>query len=48
MVPNLVGTRCLAGSASRPTKSWTWPREEAERVGHRYLGPEHVLLGVLA
>jgi ATP-dependent Clp protease ATP-binding subunit ClpA len=23
-------------------------REEAERVGHRYLGPEHVLLGVLA
>jgi Clp amino terminal domain, pathogenicity island component len=22
-------------------------REEAERVGHRYLGPEHVLLGVL-
>jgi ATP-dependent Clp protease ATP-binding subunit ClpC len=23
-------------------------REEAERAGHRYLGPEHVLLGVLA
>jgi ATP-dependent Clp protease ATP-binding subunit ClpA len=23
-------------------------REEAERCGHRYLGPEHVLLGVLA
>jgi ATP-dependent Clp protease ATP-binding subunit ClpA len=23
-------------------------REEAERFGHRYLGPEHVLLGVLA
>jgi ATP-dependent Clp protease ATP-binding subunit ClpA len=23
-------------------------REEAERHGHRYLGPEHVLLGVLA
>ena len=23
-------------------------REEAERLGHRYLGPEHVLLGVLA
>jgi ATP-dependent Clp protease ATP-binding subunit ClpA len=23
-------------------------REEAERSGHRYLGPEHVLLGVLA
>jgi ATP-dependent Clp protease ATP-binding subunit ClpA len=23
-------------------------REEADRVGHRYLGPEHVLLGVLA
>jgi ATP-dependent Clp protease ATP-binding subunit ClpA len=23
-------------------------REEAERYGHRYLGPEHVLLGVLA
>jgi ATP-dependent Clp protease ATP-binding subunit ClpA len=23
-------------------------REEAERGGHRYLGPEHVLLGVLA
>ncbi|HEV3497399.1 MAG TPA: Clp protease N-terminal domain-containing protein, partial [Actinomycetes bacterium] len=23
-------------------------REEAERVGDRYLGPEHVLLGVLA
>jgi len=23
-------------------------REEAERVGHRYLGPEHVLLGLLA
>jgi ATP-dependent Clp protease ATP-binding subunit ClpA len=23
-------------------------REEAERVGHRYLGPEHVLLGMLA
>jgi ATP-dependent Clp protease ATP-binding subunit ClpA len=22
-------------------------REEAERIGHRYLGPEHVLLGVL-
>jgi ATP-dependent Clp protease ATP-binding subunit ClpA len=22
--------------------------EEAERAGHRYLGPEHVLLGVLA
>jgi ATP-dependent Clp protease ATP-binding subunit ClpA len=25
-----------------------WAREEAERAGHRYLGPEHVLLGVLA
>jgi ATP-dependent Clp protease ATP-binding subunit ClpA len=23
-------------------------RDEAERAGHRYLGPEHVLLGVLA
>ena len=23
-------------------------REEAERAGHRYLGPEHVLLGLLA
>jgi ATP-dependent Clp protease ATP-binding subunit ClpA len=23
-------------------------QEEAERVGHRYLGPEHVLLGLLA
>src|SRR6266545_67188 len=23
-------------------------REEAERVGHRYLGPEHLLLGMLA
>jgi ATP-dependent Clp protease ATP-binding subunit ClpA len=23
-------------------------RDEAERLGHRYLGPEHVLLGVLA
>jgi ATP-dependent Clp protease ATP-binding subunit ClpA len=23
-------------------------REEAERAGHRYLGPEHVLLGVVA
>jgi hypothetical protein len=23
-------------------------REEAERFGHRYLGPEHVLLGLLA
>ena len=23
-------------------------REEAERSGHRYLGPEHVLLGLLA
>ena len=23
-------------------------REEAERTGHRYLGPEHVLLGLLA
>jgi hypothetical protein len=23
-------------------------REEAERCGHRYLGPEHVLLGLLA
>ena len=23
-------------------------REEADRAGHRYLGPEHVLLGVLA
>jgi ATP-dependent Clp protease ATP-binding subunit ClpC len=23
-------------------------REEAERGGHRYLGPEHVLLGLLA
>ena len=23
-------------------------REEAERFGHRYLGPEHVLLGVVA
>ena len=23
-------------------------REEAERAGHRYLGPEHLLLGVLA
>jgi ATP-dependent Clp protease ATP-binding subunit ClpA len=23
-------------------------REEAERCGHRYLGPEHILLGVLA
>jgi ATP-dependent Clp protease ATP-binding subunit ClpA len=23
-------------------------REEAERCGHRYLGPEHVLLGILA
>jgi ATP-dependent Clp protease ATP-binding subunit ClpA len=23
-------------------------REEAERCGHRYLGPEHVLLGMLA
>jgi ATP-dependent Clp protease ATP-binding subunit ClpA len=23
-------------------------QEEAERLGHRYLGPEHVLLGVLA
>ena len=22
-------------------------REEAERCGHRYLGPEHVLLGTL-
>jgi ATP-dependent Clp protease ATP-binding subunit ClpA len=22
-------------------------REEAERCGHRYLGPEHVLLGML-
>ena len=22
-------------------------REEAERVGHRYLGPEHLVLGVL-
>ena len=24
------------------------PREEAERFGHRYLGPEHVQLGLLA
>jgi ATP-dependent Clp protease ATP-binding subunit ClpC len=23
-------------------------REEAERAGHRYLGPEHLLLGLLA
>ena len=23
-------------------------REEAERAGHRYLGPEHVLVGLLA
>jgi ATP-dependent Clp protease ATP-binding subunit ClpC len=23
-------------------------REEAERCGHRYLGPEHLLLGLLA
>ena len=22
-------------------------REEADRVGHRYVGPEHLLLGVL-
>jgi hypothetical protein len=23
-------------------------KKEADRFGHRYLGPEHVLLGVLA
>jgi ATP-dependent Clp protease ATP-binding subunit ClpC len=22
-------------------------RDEAERIGHRYLGPEHLLLGML-
>ncbi len=39
----------LFGRFSEPAhRALDQAREEAERCGHRYLGPEHVLLGVLA
>jgi ATP-dependent Clp protease ATP-binding subunit ClpA len=39
----------LFGRFSEPAhRALDQAREEAERYGHRYLGPEHVLLGVLA
>jgi ATP-dependent Clp protease ATP-binding subunit ClpA len=39
----------VLGRFSEPThRVLDLAREEAERCGHRYLGPEHVLLGMLA
>jgi ATP-dependent Clp protease ATP-binding subunit ClpA len=48
--------RCRRGEGSEVFERFTeqahlildLARDEAERCGHRYLGPEHVLLGVLA
>jgi ATP-dependent Clp protease ATP-binding subunit ClpA len=35
------------GRFTEPAQVLDLAHEEAERYGHRYLGPEHVLLGVL-
>ena len=42
------GGRVFARFSEQAHRILDLAREEAERCGHRYLGPEHVLLGVLA
>ena len=41
------GTQCSNGSPSGRDGSSSWPREEAGRFRHDFVGTEHVLLGLI-